>query len=357
MDMANLGLAEYLGRRGEETHIVTHRADAAVSKLPSVVTHIVIRPLGSNLLGEVLLERAAWSVYRKLKSRRPIVVVNGGNVRLPRSVNWVHFVHKASDGDLAYFRRLVRFRNIRRERLALGGAEVVVADSQRTAADLRNLLALDPSKIATIYYGIDRARFLPAAPEEKARLARNVPLSFHPYHAVFVGGLGDGRKGFATVFSAWEMLERMGGLDVGLVVVGTGREEQKWQRLARQREVTGIQFLGFRPDVSAIIRSVDVMVAPSLYEPYGLAVHEALCCGIPAITSDTSGVAEQFTPELKPLLLHDPRSVEELVQKVVAWRAEIERYKGAVVPLSSRLRARSWDDMARDIMKLCGGHT
>jgi glycosyltransferase involved in cell wall biosynthesis len=355
MDVANLGFAEYLGRGGKEVHLVTHRAEATLTKLPSVITHFVTRPLDSNLVGEMLLGLVARSVYRQLKERLPIVVVNGGNARIPSAANWIHFVHKASDPKLGCFRRLVRLRNVRRERQALAGARVVVADSLRTAADLRDQLGIEAARIHTVYYGVDGRQFFPATAEQKACLAIDLMLSAHSYHAAFVGALGDGRKGFETVFGAWEMLERSGDWDVGLLVVGAGRERERWIRLARDRQLRSIRFLGFRNDVSEIVKAVDLMVAPSRYEPYGLAVHESLCCGTPAIVSGASGVAEQFTPELKGLLLDDPRSVKELARKVTEWRANIEGYRRALAPLGARLRLRSWDDMARDIVNLCEG--
>jgi glycosyltransferase involved in cell wall biosynthesis len=355
MDVANLGLADYLGRSGVEVHLVTHRAEASVTSLPSVVTHLVKRPMSSNLLGETLLELYARAVHQRLEGRRPIIVVNGGNARIPSTLNWVHFVHEASEPGSRWYSRVNRFRNVRREREAFGKARIIVADSLRTAADLRLRVGIESTQIHTVYYGVDRGRFSRATSEQKASLVDDLRLSARSYHAVFVGALGDCRKGFDTLFGAWQTLERGGDWDVDLLVVGVGREREKWLHLAQRCHLRSIQFLGFRNDVAAILRAVDLLIAPSRYEPYGLAVHEALCCGTPAIVSRSAGVAEQYPPELAELLLDDANSVSELATKLRQWRGSIEAYKRATLPVSIRLQTRSWDDMAKDIVGLVNG--
>ncbi|MDK2408772.1 glycosyltransferase [Aphanizomenon sp. PH219] len=54
-----------------------------------------------------------------------------------------------------------------------------------------------------------------------------------------------------------------------------------------------INFLGFRADVPNLLRAADCLVAPTRYEAYDLGVHEALCCGLPAIVSADAGVDER----------------------------------------------------------------
>jgi glycosyltransferase involved in cell wall biosynthesis len=44
-------------------------------------------------------------------------------------------------------------------------------------------------------------------------------------------------------------------------------------------------------DLDALYRQVDVLVVPSLYEPWGLVVHEGLAYGLPVITTDQTGAA------------------------------------------------------------------
>src|SRR2546428_102724 len=79
---------------------------------------------------------------------------------------------------------------------------------------------------------------------------------------------------------------------------------RRWQGMAAAHELAGrVRFLGFRTDVPDLLRAADVLIAPSRYEPYGLTVHEALCCGLPALVSAAAGVAERYPAELSDLLI------------------------------------------------------
>jgi glycosyltransferase involved in cell wall biosynthesis len=238
------------------------------------------------------------------------------------------------------------------ERASLSRAELVIANSERTRKDLQERLGIDGSRIRTVYYGIDPERFAPvdAARRDKCRVL--LGLNARPKVA-FVGALGDRRKGFDTLYAAWSELCSRSTWDCDLVVVGRGSELDRWRgRAARDHLDDRVTFLGFRSDVPDVLAACDALVAPTRYEAYGLGVQEALCCGLPAIVSADSGVAERFPPALGALLLQDPNSVTELVQRLDAWRGDIERFRDSTLALSATLRRRTWDTMAEELVAL-----
>ena len=203
------------------------------------------------------------------------------------------------------------------------------------------------------YYGIDPSKFKPRTDDERREAKRTLGWADRP-HVLFVGGLNDRRKGFDTLFESWRSLNASSRWDGVLVVVGVGGELDSWRELAKRHGLNAdVVFLGFRSDVHRILAACDLMVAPTRYEAYGLAVHEALCCGVPAIVSRDSGVAERYTPSLQWLLLNDPNDPIELAQKLSRW---LDRHSDTrAVTLSEitpTLRQRTWDDMARDILTM-----
>ena len=99
-----------------------------------------------------------------------------------------------------------------------------------------------------------------------------------------------------------------------------------------------------------ILAACDAMIAPTRYEPYGLGVHEAMCRGLPALVSSDAGVAERYPPALGALLLHDAGSAREVGVALERWRARSVDLRAAVAAFSPELRARSWDDMAREMV-------
>jgi glycosyltransferase involved in cell wall biosynthesis len=170
---------------------------------------------------------------------------------------------------------------------------------------------------------------------------------------VFIGALGDRRKGFDTLFSAWQILCRDQNWDCNLAVVGTGIELPTWQRRATESGLSErIIFLGFRQDVPDVLAACDILVHPARYEAYGLGVHEALCRGIPALVSSQAGVAERYPAELHNLLIPDPQDAVDLAGRLFHWRQNLERVQTAVLPLSNELRSYTWDHMAERIVQI-----
>jgi glycosyltransferase involved in cell wall biosynthesis len=357
MDGANLALARHLARRGHEVHVVAHRVWNDLEQLPGVVVHPVWRPLGRHLLGSPLLARKGQRVWNSLRSRGARAVVNGGNCALA-DANWVHYLHAAFAPAVAGSparrakQAFTHERDVAAERRALRGARVVICNSERTRRQVVEWHGLDDTRVHVVYYGTDadRLTLVDAAVRREAREKLGWPVD-RPVVG-FVGALGDRRKAFDTVFDAWTALCRTGDWDADLAVIGSGAELPHWrERAAASRLGDRIRFLGFRDDVPFILSALDGFVHPARYEAYGLSVHEAVCRGIPAIVSSSSGVAERYPAALHQLLVGNPDDSGELAERLRYWRANHDRLAEAVLPLSAALRSRTWDVMASEIVQ------
>lgn len=355
MDQANHALARHLAARGDEVHVVTHRAWPDLRRLPSLTVHHVWRPFGRHLLGGPMLARAGRRAWRRLRPRGALAIANGGNCPMA-AANWVHYVHAAYRPAIAAAgaRRakgwLAHRHDLAAEREALRAARIVICNSRRTARDVIERVGVDEARVAVVYYGTDADRFRPFTPD--ARLAARAALGIsHARPLVgFVGALGDRRKAFDSVFAAWTTLCGRPDWDADLVVVGRGAELEAWRSRAAEVGLgQRIAFLGFRDDVPALLPAFDLLVHPARYEAYGLSVQEALCCGLPAIVSASAGVAERYPAALADLLVEDPEASGELAERFWHWRQRAGEYPALVAPLSAALRARSWDAMAAEI--------
>jgi len=361
MDKANAALASFLITRGHRVHLVAHEVFPELAAKDLVVVHRVQKPLGSYFLGDWLLGERGKHVARQVLADSPgaRVVVNGGNCAWP-DINWVHSVHHAwppfDPGAPLWFKaknRIDKSIYRRRERAAVRSAKVVIANSERTQRDLISLLGIPDSKIHKLYLGSD-PKLEPAAPEHRksARLWLGKTLS-HPL-AAFVGAIGyDTNKGLDTLVRAWRALCSRADWDVDLVVAGGGRAVARWKiQIEREGLSDRIEMTGFTERVADVLAAADVLVSPVHYEAYGLNVHEALCCEVPAIVSASAGVSERYPAAFSDLILRDPNDVDELVGRLLAWRSRIEWWKESIKPFGAELRRRSWEDMARDIVKV-----
>ena len=247
--------------------------------------------------------------------------------------------------------RFQRGRGLRSERRNLTRARLLLCNSRRTQRDLVDRLAVPVFRTRVIYYGIDRERFALVGPDELHAARQTLGWPADRRHILFMGALGNRRKGFDTLFDAWAELCRDPAWDGHLVVAGAGAEQPVWQRRFAQAGLAShATFLGFREDVERLVAASDALVHPARYEAYGLGVHEALCRGVPALVSADAGVAERYPPELADLLIQDPESAGELAGRLRAWRARWDGVRRDLRSFADRLRARSWDDMAADIV-------
>jgi glycosyltransferase involved in cell wall biosynthesis len=342
MDVANHALASYLSRQPSVLHLVTHAASQELAAASNVHVHHVPRPFGAHGLGFPLLRAAARRVQRRLGSNTR-AVANGGNADLG-DATWVHYVHAAHPTA-----SWAHQRHVRDERNAFGGAETIVCNSRRTAADVARTSGVDGARIKVVYYGSDRRRFGPVSPEEREAARRMLDQPVDRPLALFAGALGDRRKNFDTLFDAWQTLCAAGDWDVDLIVAGEGAEMPVWKSRAAAVLPARIRFLGRRHDIPALLAASDVLIHPSRYEPYGLIVHEAICRGIPALVSADAGVAERYPATLASLLIGDRDSATELVQRLRDWRSQPPS-REILRDVSREFHARTWDDMARDLI-------
>jgi glycosyltransferase involved in cell wall biosynthesis len=357
MDRANYALAQHLAAAGREVHLVAHRVWPPLAATPGVVVHRVPRPFGSHLLGAPFLSRAASTIAAPLGPATRLLA-NGGNTRW-YAPTWIHYLHAAHAPQVAAgFRARAtatagRQMFLAREREALTRASTIICNSRHTAADVERCYGIPRDRLRVVYYGIDAGIFGPVSSAERTDAQRALGLDPSRRAALFVGALSDRRKGFDVLFEAWRRLAAAHEWDVDLVVVGAGAEVEAWQRRVNDAGLSPrVRFLGFRSDMARVIAACDLLVHPARYEAYGLGVHEALSRGLPVIVTSNAGVTERIADDLGPLVLPDPLSVDDLVERLRLWHADVPQWRAHAVAAGCAIRHRSWDEMAQEIVRI-----
>ena len=191
----------------------------------------------------------------------------------------------------------------------------VIAVSNFVRDDLIREFNLAPEKTMTIYNGVDLDRFQPATDSSQREVVRQkfvVPASARV--VAFVGN-GFARKGLGFLIEAWPLVA--GG--AFLLVVGSDRQTEKFARRAHALNVGGrVVFTGPQPKVEEIFHASDAFAMPSLFEPFGNVVMEAMASGLPALTSAFSGVAEVIPPSMRGFRVDNPDDVGEVALRLGA---------------------------------------
>jgi len=340
-DRANLELARYLATSGRRRLIlVANRVDPEVRGFPNTSVRVVAPPLGSNALGEILLRRVAAS-FRTRLSPGSVVLANGGNFS-SSGASWIHCVHavwEPRDEGAPLHRRLMAHAKKRRarahEREALRDARVLVANSRKTARDLEDRLGVPANKIVVVYFGADATTHRRPA-EQRFRIG-------------FIGALGwDRNKGLDTALRAFHLARQTIDPRYRLVVAGGGTSGPWIDQARRLGIAERVDFVGFVDDIPAFLDSIDVLVSPVRYEAYGLAVQEALVQGVPALVSQSAGVAERME-SVPRFLVPDTEEPWAWSSRLVETIENLPVAQAAAGVVGRELSERSWADMAEEI--------
>ncbi len=171
------------------------------------------------------------------------------------------------------------FRFVERGLARLADRVVTISDSLHRFTV--QLVGVPANKVQTIHYGLD----------EPPRSWGTNPADVVPKDARIVLSTSrlTSQKGIDVAVEALSALPD----DVVLVVLGEGPERKRLEETAREHAVESRVFLPGRvPDVAAWLRRASVYVQPARWEGFGLAVLEAMVCGLPVVATNVSSLPE-----------------------------------------------------------------
>ncbi len=163
----------------------------------------------------------------------------------------------------------------------------VVCNSRMVRDEIKRHFALADEKLHVIYSGVDTSVYHPDLKRERAAVRASLGLVSAAPLFLFVGS-GFERKGLAAALRALAQLPA-----AQLLVIGRDRRIARYQALAQKLGLgERVQFLGAIDDVKPYYGAADALVLPTLYDPFPNVALEAMACGLPVVTSTTSGAAE-----------------------------------------------------------------
>ncbi len=195
-------------------------------------------------------------------------------------------------------------------------ARRVIAVSEATARDVRELLRVPEAKVVTIHNGFDPHPFMEGSAREDAAALSRLGIT-RPY-LLHVGTV-EPRKNHATLLSVLDLLEASRP-DLTLVLAGrrgwrAGAEVAAIERAQERGRARWLGPLGLDV-VSSLYRCAEALVFPSLYEGFGFPLLEAMAASTPVVCSRNSSLEEVGGDA--PLYVDDARDAP-------AFRAAVER--------------------------------
>jgi glycosyltransferase involved in cell wall biosynthesis len=167
---------------------------------------------------------------------------------------------------------------------------------------------------------------LAAVDPDAARRALRAGLGCRENVALYAGRLRES-KGVAALLEAWDLVAPELRAEWSLLVLGSGPLEPAVREAARAHARGEIVALRAVPatEVAAFYAGADLLVLPSLDEPWGLVANEALAAGLPVCGSRLAGCADDLVLEGETGWVFDPRVPEDFAAALGRALASRER--------------------------------
>lgn len=173
----------------------------------------------------------------------------------------------------------------------------------------------------------------------------------HP-SILYVGGLTK-IKGVDILLNAVPLIiKKIPNLHI--YITGSGPEEDNLKKVVKRLNMEeNVKFLGFIPEDEkySYYKSVDVCVFPSLYEPFGIVLLEAMGSGKPVVASNVGGIPFVVI-DGKTGLLFEPGNIDELAEKVIFLLQNGELRKKMGERGQERAKEFTWDKIAERMVEV-----
>ncbi|MBF0401912.1 MAG: glycosyltransferase family 4 protein [Magnetococcales bacterium] len=188
----------------------------------------------------------------------------------------------------------------------------VICNSRMVRQEIMDHFGTEPDKLHVIYSGVDVEQFSPAL---RARFRAEVRQRWSvPPEALLFLFVGSGfqRKGVPVLLEAMAALSGQ----PYLLVVGADRQQAVMERRARQLGLAQrVVFTGGQQSVAPFYGAADLLVLPTLYDPFPNVALEGMAAGLPLITSYQCG-ARDLIEQGRNGLLGDALDRQRLVENM-----------------------------------------
>ena len=189
----------------------------------------------------------------------------------------------------------------------------IIAVSSLVKNQILEYYRVDSERIEVVPNGVDLSLFARPRKEEdisESRSALGIPKG--RFVLLFMGN-EFGRKGLAVLIRSLATMR-----DSALHLLVVGRDDPvPYQHLAHAVGcLKQITFRGGAVNPERVYSWADAFVLPTLYEPFGMVIVEAMAAGLPVIATSHCGAVEGMKHGVHGLYLRNPGDVHELADQI-----------------------------------------
>lgn len=233
-------------------------------------------------------------------------------------------------------------------------AKKIIAVSESSKNDIVSRWRIPKEKVDVIYNGISA---------DFEQLDRNNPKLIEikekyrlPFNFIFYLGTIEPRKNIPAIVKAYDHLRELNNPQLDkykLVIAGAkGWKTKNILSIMRNAKFTDdIIFISniTNEDKAAVYTMASVFVYPSFFEGFGIPVLEAMRCGVPTITSNTSSLPEVVD---SGAIMIDPDKPDELYSAMKELLLNREFYADMQQKAMKQAVRFNWKSSARELLKV-----
>ncbi len=329
-ETSTVEMARCLAQAGAEVTVV-----CVAGALPPPAKGLAFHPIPVGGLGRAqqivrfMDEAARYCRMEAFDIVHAITPCFAANVYQPRGGTYPETVRRGIAGGRSPWGRFIRWVGratnlrqrllLRAERALLSDPRgpVVAAVSAYVQRQVISDYGLHADRTPVIFNGVDieplpddQAAALRAARRAALQVPDSTPVALFAAHNFALKGLRE----------LIEAAAAPAGRAARFITVVSGRDAVRpYERLAARLGVSArLQFCGSSDDMRGWYAAADVLAHPTWYDPCSRVVLEALCCGLPVVTTRWNGAAEAIADGRNGVVVDEPQHADALATAIAA---------------------------------------
>ena len=227
-------------------------------------------------------------------------------------------------------------------------ADRIITVSAHTAKDVEQILNIKSQELTVVPNAVEPI-FRPISQTEVDDFRRRNGILPETTCILNVGS-NHPRKNVLTILKSIQALLAKG-LPVHFFKTGEELKGELKTFIDSHNLNTNITYLG-KPDKETLVKiynAADILLAPSLYEGFGMTILEAMACGTPAIASNVASLPEVAGDAG---MLVNPMNIQEIIEAVCRLRNDPELYQKLIDKGLNRAKLFTWEKTAEQVANI-----
>jgi len=230
--------------------------------------------------------------------------------------------------------------------ISLRHSDCVITVSRSSKNDIQKYFGVADDKLHVIYLGVDEAlQETRLTSEEYDRVRKRYSL---PDEFILYIGVIENRKNIEAVLAVADIMK--GKSAVPLLLFGRlGHDGRLLLRKITSRD--NVAYKGFveERDLPIVFKLAKAFFFPTFYEGFGLPVLEAMKCGVPVVTSNTSSIPEIVG---QSALTYSPTDYQGFAEALLSILADSDLRSRMITNELERAKSFGWEKNAAETIRV-----